>query len=46
MKDKDKQIVQPYVYVNARTWTGIDIDGLLAIPVEEFRKKVREQEEQ
>lgn len=33
---------KPFVYVSARIWTGVDIDGLIAIPRDEFMKRWRE----
>jgi hypothetical protein len=35
VKNKYAQVA-PFVFVDVRTWTGVDIDGLLAVPVEEF----------
>jgi hypothetical protein len=36
MNNKHTRQTEAFVYVNARIWTGVDIDGLLAIPVDEF----------
>lgn len=38
MKDKDKS-VEDFVYVNARNWTGVDIEGALAVPVKEYMER-------
>jgi hypothetical protein len=36
VNNKHTRQTETFVYVNARSWTGVDIDGLLAIPVEEY----------
>jgi len=44
MKDKNKP-AEPFVYVSVRHWVGVDIDGVIAIPVSEFRRRMNQEQE-
>jgi hypothetical protein len=38
MNDKHTRQEEPFVFVNAKIWTGVDIPGVLAVPKKEFEK--------
>ena len=42
MKDKDNAIVD-FVYMNVREYTGVDLDGVIAIPRAEIREKLNKE---
>jgi hypothetical protein len=42
MIDKDKQIVQDFVYMPVREYTGVDLDGQIAVPRSEIQQRLKE----
>jgi hypothetical protein len=39
--NKDKQVVQDFVYMPVREYTGVDMDGQIAVPRSEIQERLK-----